>query len=119
MWTHLSNLRESASPLSSRARQLLSDVKLSDKFDMDKRKFSRNVEWSAHHARSNIGGRVEADLLFSPKSFVPRSGKLALDADVFGQNLPLFQVDGRLEGVEDVLQVLIFLTLFLTKLNFK
>ena len=91
--------------MSRAARKLLSDAHLSDKFNVDKRKFSRNIEWSAHHDAANLGARIESDVVFSAKSFVPRSAKIALDADVFGRNLPLFQMDGRIEGVEDVLQV--------------
>lgn len=46
----------------------------------------------------------EGSLVWSPKSFVPRSANLNLTVDVFGQAVNLFEIGARVEGLETLLQ---------------
>ena len=52
----------------------------------------------------NAGAKVESNLIWSPKSFVPRSAMLNLTVDLFGHSVNFLEVGGRVEGAEDFLQ---------------
>ena len=55
VWTHLSNIQESAKVSQIPLQSLLSSLDLQEKFNTDVRKFSRNYEWSALYDPLNIG----------------------------------------------------------------
>jgi len=40
----------------------------------------------------NAGATLESSLVWSPKSFVPRSAEMGLSVDVFGQAVNFFEV---------------------------
>ena len=44
MWTHLTNLQETADPFKQDIRSILEDAVLAKEFNLDARKFSRNYE---------------------------------------------------------------------------
>ena len=75
-------------------------------FDLDSRKFSRNIELSTFSESMNAGVTVDSNLIWSPKSFLPRSASLNLTVDVFGESLNLLEVGGRAEGLEGMLEKL-------------
>jgi len=104
IWTHLTNLQETASPAKMSIRAILDNVQLQKQFDLDKRKFSRNIELSTFSELLNVGGSVESNLIWSADSFVPRSAMLNLTADVFGMSVNLLEVGGRVQGLEDFLE---------------
>jgi len=104
IWTHLTNLQQTASPAKASIRAILENVQLQKQFDLDKRKFSRNVEFSTFSELLNIGASVESNLIWSADSFVPRSAMLNLTVDVFGQSVNLLEVGGRIQGLEDLLE---------------
>lgn len=106
IWTHLTNLQETASPLKKDIRAILEDAKLKKEFDIDKRKFSRNIELSTFSELLNFGVTTESNLIWSTSSFVPRSASLNLTVDMFGQSINLFEVGGRVQGIEDILEQL-------------
>lgn len=107
IWTHLTNLRETASPLKRQIRAILENAELKKEFDMDKRKFSRNVELSTFSELLNVGATVESNLIWSGQSFVPRSASVNLTVDLFGKSINLVEVGGRIQGVEDILERLL------------
>lgn len=45
----------------------------------------------------NAGATVESSVVWSPKSFVPRSGSVDLTLDVFGQAVNLFEARESLQ----------------------
>jgi len=104
IWTHLTNLQETASPAKMSIRRILENVQLQNRFDLDKRKFSRNVELSTFSETLNVGGSVESNLIWSADSFVPRSAMVNLTVDVFGQSVNLLELGGRVQGLEDLLE---------------
>ncbi|ESP00733.1 hypothetical protein LOTGIDRAFT_98146, partial [Lottia gigantea] len=81
IWSHLTNLMETASPHKQAVREILEDEVLKRNFDLDKRKYSRNYEGSFFSNRYNVGAMVESNLIWSPKSFIPRSANLNLTVD--------------------------------------
>lgn len=107
IWTHLTNLRETASPLKRQIRAILENAELKKEFDMDKRKFSRNIELSTFSELLNVGAAVESNLIWSGQSFVPRSASVNLTVDLFGKSINLVEVGGRIQGVEDILERLL------------
>jgi len=81
-------------------RALLENVNLKNEFDLDKRKFSRNYEGSMFLDAFNTGAKAEGDLIWSQKSFLPRSAALNLTVDLFGHSINMFEMGGRVEGMD-------------------
>ncbi len=104
VWTHLTNLKETSSPFKQQARLILEDTRLQKEFDLDKRKFSRNIEKSVFSEMLNSGASIDSNLIWSTKSFVPRSASANLTVDIFGQAINLVEVGGRVEGLDGVLE---------------
>nr|XP_002124291.1 uncharacterized protein LOC100186072 [Ciona intestinalis] len=104
VWTHLNQLMESTDPLKGYLKPLLTETVFLKKHDLDPRKYSRFYENSLFSEQLNAGATLESSLVWSPKSFMPRSANLNFTVDVFGQAVNLFEVGGRVEGVETLLQ---------------
>ena len=104
VWSHLTNLMETSDPHKQAIRSILEDETLQKEFDMDKRKFSRNYEGSIFLEKINTGATVEGDLIWSSKSFIPRAGMFNFTVDLFGKAVNLFEVGGRIEGLEYFLE---------------
>ncbi len=107
VWTHLTNLEESSSPFKQEFNSILESENLKKAFNLDKRKFSRNIEWSAFSEMINTGAMVESNLIWSTKSFIPRSASVNLTVDVFGQSVNLMEIGGRTEGFDSLLESLL------------
>ncbi|KAJ8307373.1 hypothetical protein KUTeg_015457 [Tegillarca granosa] len=104
IWTHLTNLMETSVRHKQNIRAILEDDTLQREFDMDKRKFSRNYEGSFFLEKLNTGASLEGNLIWSSKSFIPRSAMANLTVDLFGQSINLFEIGGRIEGLEYFLE---------------
>lgn len=100
VWSHLTNLYNSASPTRIEIQSLLTDRDLDDKFNKDRRKFSRNYDGSFFSEEYNFGSNYQGNLIFSPKSYIPRSATFNLTFDLFGESVNVFEVTTRLEGLE-------------------
>ncbi|XP_062612312.1 LOW QUALITY PROTEIN: uncharacterized protein LOC134274081 [Saccostrea cucullata] len=104
VWTHLMNLRESSSPYKETVKSMLESDDLPKKFDLDKRKFSRNYEWSHYSQDLNMGGMLDSNLIWSPESFIPRSVSANLSVEMFGHSVNLLEIGGRAEGLDYLLE---------------
>lgn len=100
VWSHLTNLYNSASPTRIEIQSLLTDRDLDDKFNSDRRKFSRNYDGSFFSAEYNFGANYQGNLIFSPKSYIPRSATFNVTFDLFGESVNVFELTTRLEGLE-------------------
>lgn len=100
VWSHLTNLYNSASPTRVEVQSLLTDTDLDNKFNSDRRKFSRNYDGSFFSEEYNFGGNYQGNLIFSPKSYIPRSATFNLTFDLFGESVNAFELTTRLEGLE-------------------
>lgn len=100
IWTHMTNMQESAAPEKQWARQMIGEELLQKKFSTEALKFSRNYESSFFMNEINTGASVESNVIFSSKSYLPRSAMLNLTLDLFGQSINFFEVGGRIEGFE-------------------
>jgi len=104
VWTHLTNLAETSCPLKADIAAIIEDPHLLNEFDIDKRKFSRNIELSTFNHLMNMGAAVDTNLIWSAGSYVPRSAAVNLTVDLFGQSVNLLEVGGRAQGMESVLE---------------
>ncbi|XP_031778090.1 uncharacterized protein LOC100118388 isoform X3 [Nasonia vitripennis] len=100
VWSHLRNLLSSSSPTRIEIQSLLADRELGSKFNSDLRKFSRSYESSFFSEEHNLGANSQSNLVFSAKSYVPRSASLNLTLDLLGESVNLFEVSLRAEGLE-------------------
>lgn len=104
VWTHLTNMQESASPEKQWMRELIGEELLQKKFNTEALKFSRNYESSFFMNELNTGATVDSNVIFSSKSYLPRSAMLNLTLDLFGQSINFFEVGGRIEGFESYVE---------------
>jgi len=104
VWTHLTNLKETDDIFKQEIREIIEDEQLKKEFNLDARKYSRNYEGSMFFDSLNAGAKVESNVIWSPKSFVPRSAMFNLTVDIFGQSVNFVELGGRVEGAEDFLQ---------------
>jgi len=106
VWTHLTNLQETSDPTKREVKELLASDFLKNKFNTDARKFSRNFEGTYKLKNEDIGIQAESNVIFSTKSFIPRSANLNLTTHIFGEAINLLEIGGRVEGLEDILEAL-------------
>ena len=92
VWTFLTNIQETSDPLKQGIADILGDEVLQKMFDLDARKFSRNVEWSAFSHLLNTGATLESNVIMSPQSYIPRTTSLNVTIDMFGEAINLFEV---------------------------
>lgn len=104
VWTHLTNLLETDSPHKQAIRDVLENELLQVEFNKDRRKYSRNYELSFFSDKFNLGGVYENNLIWSAKSFLPRSAMFNLTVDMFGKSVNLLEVGGRVQGLEYLLE---------------
>ncbi|XP_052864104.1 apolipophorins [Anopheles cruzii] len=104
VWSHLSNLAKSASPVRVEAQGLLAENDLGKKFRLDIRKFSRNYEQTLFFDEYNFGLTVDSNVIFGTTSYLPRTIRLNLTTDLFGESINFLELNLRTEGLEDSVQ---------------
>ncbi|GBP16854.1 Apolipophorins [Eumeta japonica] len=101
VWSHLNNIGQSSLPSRVEIQGLLSGNTVPQLEDIpDFRMFSRNYEQSIFFDQYNAGGNYEANVVFSPDSYIPRSVSLNLTVDMFGESINLLELRARGEGFE-------------------
>nr|CAD7581205.1 unnamed protein product [Timema californicum] len=90
--SHLRNLRATSNPEKQQAKEQLKEVRTTKRFPEDFRKFSHNIEFSYLLDGLNVGTTTESNVIFSQKSFLPRSASLNLTTEVFGHSFNLLEV---------------------------
>ena len=108
MWTHLTNLQETRSKDDTKIylKKLIGSEELQNKWSGDVRKFSRNVEFSQFFNDWGVGGTLDSNLIFSEKSYIPRSAAVNLTTSLFGENINLLEFGVRAEGFETMFESL-------------
>ncbi|PZC72257.1 hypothetical protein B5X24_HaOG211654, partial [Helicoverpa armigera] len=101
VWSHLRNLAESSLPSRVEIQGLLSGNQIPHLEDSpDFRMYSRNYEQGMFFDQYNAGGNYEANVVFTPDSYIPRSLSLNLTVDMFGESINVFEMKARGEGFE-------------------
>ncbi|XP_061456403.1 uncharacterized protein LOC133372116 [Rhineura floridana] len=104
VWSHLSELLETDDPLKQHLKNSLPNDILSKEFVGETWKFSSYSDVTFHSAAASAN--VEARLIFSPASFIPRLMAMNWTVHLLGRAINLLEVGIRLENVEDVVQKL-------------
>lgn len=106
VWTHLTNHQEShsQSPSKRHLKKLIGNDFLKNKWNTDARKFSRFYETSYFSKELNIGTTADGSVVFSQDSYMPRSARLNLTFNVFGESLNLMELGARVEGFEGAVE---------------
>lgn len=102
--SHLRNLRASTDPNKQDAKRHLGEIRSQKKFPEDFRKFSFNNEFSYNIDTLGLGSTVEQNVIYSQKSFVPRSVSLNLTNEIFGRSFNFLQVDARAENLDRLIE---------------
>lgn len=79
-------------------------VKTAKKFPIDPRKYSFNTEFSYSIDSAGLGSSVESNVIYSQKSFLPRSTMLNLTGEYFGHTFNFFEIGARQENLDKVLE---------------
>lgn len=102
--SHLNTLRYSTDVTREEARAYLSKIRLSKKYPSDIRKYSFNYEASHELGSAGLGASVDASVIYSPKSFLPRSARLNLTGELFGSSFNVLELNTRQENLEAILE---------------
>ncbi|XP_065541888.1 uncharacterized protein LOC136017503 [Lathamus discolor] len=102
VWSHLSQLLETDDPLKEHLQDSIPDEILSRDFDRETWKYSSYSDATFHSA--GAGANMEASVVFSPASFLPRSVMTNLTVHFMGQAVNLLEVGVRLENAEALVQ---------------
>ncbi|XP_046401094.1 apolipophorins-like [Ischnura elegans] len=105
--SHLFTLRTSSNPDKAQAKHYLGGIRPKKRYPFDPTKFSRAYESSYSMDGLNLATSAEGNVIFSQKSFVPRSASLNLTTSLFGHNFNLFEVGVRAENVDLLLESLL------------
>ncbi|KAJ0066438.1 hypothetical protein NL108_013023 [Boleophthalmus pectinirostris] len=98
VWSHLTSVLRSEDPFKQSLLQSLPDDIISREFEGE---FLKLSSYSDHTLVSDLGiTNVETSLVFSPKSFLPRSTSANLTVYMNGRACNLLQVDLRIKNVE-------------------
>lgn len=102
----MTNLQETRSLSASKqfVKKLIGTEFLKNKWNTDVRKFSRYFETSQYNEDGNFGGTAEANVIFSQESYLPRSAMINMSLSLFGEHLNLFELGGRIEGFESMIE---------------
>ncbi|XP_017165280.1 uncharacterized protein LOC103479198 isoform X2 [Poecilia reticulata] len=102
VWSHLTNILRSEDPVKQTLIQLLPDDIISKDFEAEFWKYS---SYSDHTFVSGFGIKnLETTLIFSPKSFLPRSISANLTMYLHGRAHNLLEVDVHVENFEPLLR---------------
>ncbi|RVE61387.1 hypothetical protein OJAV_G00170560 [Oryzias javanicus] len=102
VWSHLTNLLRSEDPMKQTLIDTLPDDIISRDFEGEFLKYSSFTEQTFV---SGLGiHNVETSLIFSPKSFLPRSASANLTMYVNGRAYNILEVDIHLDNAEPLLQ---------------
>lgn len=104
VWSHLKNTAKSASPVHVELQGLVADDDLSNKFNLDMRKFSRNYEHSIFFDQYNMGASGDANIIFATDSYLPRTASFNFTVDLFGESINIFEIDAHAQGFEHLFE---------------
>ncbi|XP_060549044.1 uncharacterized protein LOC117673079 [Pantherophis guttatus] len=102
VWSHLSELLRTEDPLKQHLRKSLPEDIIPKEFDWETWKFSSYTDVTFHSAMAS--GNAEAQVIFSPASFIPRLILTNFTIHLLGRAINLLEVGVRLENLEDIVR---------------
>ncbi|KAG8186038.1 hypothetical protein JTE90_007424 [Oedothorax gibbosus] len=100
--TLIKNMRKTSSQLKKNIKQLLNEIQVNPR-TVNYLENSKNIELSAFSEALNVGASIEADIVHSEESKIPRSLYSRFDLDVFDHNINFFEVGLRAEHLEKLI----------------
>ncbi|XP_055927996.1 uncharacterized protein LOC129959198 [Argiope bruennichi] len=102
----ITNLKKTTKPTKQKVKKLFQN------FDIQPPKFkywenSKNIEVAGFSKILKVGGGIEADIIHSPDSKIPRSVSTRFDIDVFDNHVNLLEFGIRAEGIEKLVAKII------------
>uniref|UniRef100_A0A6I8P492 Vitellogenin domain-containing protein n=1 Tax=Ornithorhynchus anatinus TaxID=9258 RepID=A0A6I8P492_ORNAN len=106
VWSHLSQLLETTDPRKQPLRDALPDDIISQEFDLETWKYSSYSDVTFRSASGGAGANLEAAVVFTPASFLPRSITANLTVHSMGRAVNLLELTLRLENAEELVRKL-------------
>uniref|UniRef100_A0A0K8USL9 Vitellogenin n=1 Tax=Bactrocera latifrons TaxID=174628 RepID=A0A0K8USL9_BACLA len=107
VWSHLKNLAKSSSPLYIAVQTLLLDDDISNKYELDIRKFSRNYQQNLFFDELNFGSTVDMNVIFGTESYLPRMLTFNFTTNLFGNSVNFLELTTRAEGFDELISSII------------
>lgn len=98
--SHLASVRSSTDPSREAVRQHFANVRSTKKFPVDLRRYSFNREFSYSVGSLGLGASTDTNVIYSQKSFLPRSARFNLTGEIFGNSFNIFEMSGRQENLD-------------------
>jgi hypothetical protein len=102
--SHLDSIKASTDPKREAARHHFRNVRTNKKFPFDPRRYSFNREVSYAIDSLGLGSAVDTSVIYSQRSFLPRSVKMNVTGNLFGNAFNLFELSARQENLESVIE---------------
>lgn len=102
--THLASLRASADPTRDAARQHFANIRTTNKFPFDFRRYSFNREFSYAVESLGLGASTDASVIYSQKGFLPKSVALNFTTEVFGHSFNVFEIESRQDNLDRMVE---------------
>ncbi|XP_058823789.1 apolipophorins [Topomyia yanbarensis] len=102
--THLASLRSSVDNNRDAARHHFANIRTTNKFPFDFRRYSFNREFSYAVESLGLGASADASVIYSQKSFLPKSVAFNFSTEVFGNGFNVFEVEGRQDNLDRVIE---------------
>ncbi|VDM39079.1 unnamed protein product [Toxocara canis] len=102
VWSYLNTKRRSTKPSTMELQRILKKEHISQRFDLDPRRFSRFYEVGYFDAENNYGGHIDSSVIFSPKGYLPREVVFNFTVHLFGKSLNILELGARAEGLEQL-----------------
>lgn len=104
--SHLANIRSSTDPSRYNLRHYFENVGTSKakQFPRDFRRYSFNHEYSYSVGALGFGASSDSNVIYSQKSFLPRSTSFNLTTELFGKAFNFLEVQGRQENLDKYIE---------------
>ncbi len=98
--SHLATIRSSTDPKREAAREFFQDVRTEKEYPFDPRRYSFNREFSYAIDSVGFGSSIDTNVIYSQRSFLPRSGRLNFTGELFGNSFNVLEFNGRQENLD-------------------
>lgn len=102
--THINSIRASTDPKREAARYQFKNLRTSKKFPFDPRRYSFNREVSYAIDSLGLGSAVDTSVIYSQRSFLPRSVRVNVTGSLFGNSFNFFELSARQENFETIVE---------------
>ncbi|KAK8762358.1 hypothetical protein V5799_026376 [Amblyomma americanum] len=104
VYSHIRNLAREQSAYQREYRAIANDPAMKKRFELDFRKFSRNVHYRMFFDPLDTGFELDGDLVYTPDSYYPRSARVSTSFDIFGKKVDLFEAGARAEHLDKIIE---------------